>query len=49
MDNYVSRILVNKRYLRLDEGGEPDAGYTIYDRQEKRFSTSIPWKRPCWK
>ncbi|HEC06023.1 MAG TPA: hypothetical protein ENJ12_04195 [Thiolapillus brandeum] len=45
VDNYVSRILVNERYLRLDEGGEPDAGYTIYDRQEKKIFNVDPLEK----
>jgi len=45
VDNYLSRILVTKRYLRLDEGGEPDAGYTIYDRQEKKIFNVDPLEK----
>lgn len=29
---YISRILVNDAWVRLDEGGESAGGYTLYDR-----------------
>ena len=45
VDNYISRILVTRRYLRLDEGGEPDAGYTIFDRKEKKIFNVDPLEK----
>lgn len=35
VENYISRILVTKEYLRLDDGGIPDGSYTLYDRRKK--------------
>lgn len=45
VENYISRILVNKRYLRLDEGGAAGEGYTIYDRQAKKIFNVDPLEK----
>ncbi|HID46853.1 MAG TPA: hypothetical protein EYP34_14015 [Chromatiaceae bacterium] len=45
VDKYVSRILVTSRFLRLDEGGAPGEGYTIYDRQMKKIFNVDPLEK----
>jgi hypothetical protein len=45
VDSYISRILVNKSFLRLDEGGAPGESYTIYDRQQKKIFNVDPGEK----
>ncbi len=45
VENYISRVLVSKRFLRLDEGGAPGEGYTIYDRQAKTIFNVDPLEK----
>lgn len=45
VDKYISRILVSKHFLRLDEGGAPGEGYTIYDRQAKKIFNVDPLEK----
>jgi hypothetical protein len=35
VEPYISRILVNKEFLRIDEGSDSDSGYTLFDRKKK--------------
>ena len=45
VENYVSRILVTSEYLRMDEGGAPGEGYTIYDRRAKKIFNVDPGEK----
>lgn len=38
IDAYMTRVLVNKDYMRLDEGGD-QTNYTLYDRKENIIYT----------
>lgn len=38
IDAYMTRVLVNKNFMRLDEGGD-QTNYTLFDRQKKIIYT----------
>ena len=42
---YISRYLITKTAVRIDEGAQSNAGYTIYDRISKRLYNVDPEER----